>query len=184
MPSNRRAIALKKRASAAMLRFYVSRQTLDEEVGMRGFIALSLSVALIGSSAAFAAEPSAPEQTTPPAQIGTPQPQVQGGISFIVGGVGDNSQDAMRQIERNYNLRLIFVQLPAGEYLADIGITVQNAQGKTLLDTNADGPFFYAKLPPGRYKVSATSNGRTLTHSIDVTAAHPVRQAFYWPKPG
>lgn len=151
---------------------------------MRGFVAVSLALALIGSSAAFAAAQTASGQPTSSAAIGTPQPQAQGGIGFIVGGVGDNSQDAMRRIERDYNLRLTFVQGPSGEYLADIGITVQNAQGKTLLDTNADGPFFYAKLPPGRYKVSATSNGRTLTHGIDVTAGHPVRQAFYWPKPG
>ncbi|MGH7033874.1 MAG: hypothetical protein ACREFL_09110 [Stellaceae bacterium] len=151
---------------------------------MRGFVAVSLALALIGSSAAFAAETSAPEPSMIPTQIGAPKAQTQGGISFVVGGVGDNSQDAMRRMERDYNLRLTFVQLPAGEYLADIGITVQNAKGKTLLDTTADGPFFYAQLPPGRYKVSATSNGRTLTRSIAVTAGNPVRQSFYWPKPG
>jgi hypothetical protein len=182
MPPNRRAAALKKRASAAILPALLT--SMQEEISMRGFVAVSLALALIGSSAAFAAAQTAPEQSTPPVAIGAPQPQTQGGISFIVGGVGDNSQDAMRQVERNYNLRLTFVQLPAGDYLADIGITVQNAQGKTLLDTNADGPFFYAQLPPGRYKVSATSNGRTLTHSIDVTAGQPVRQTFFWPKPG
>jgi hypothetical protein len=151
---------------------------------MRGFVAVSLAMALIGSSTAIAAAQTAPEQSAPPAAIGAPQPQSQGGISFIVGGVGDNSQDAMRQVERDYNLRLTFVQLPAGEYLADIGITLQNAQGKTLLDTTADGPFFYAKLPPGRYKVAATSNGRTLTHTIEVAADKAVRQTFFWPKPG
>ena len=146
---------------------------------MRGLIAVSFAVALIGGGAALAAEPTAPAA---PATIGAPQPQTQGGINFIVGGVGDNSQDAMRQIERSYNLRLTFVQGPSGEYLADIGVTLQNAKGKTLLDTTADGPFFYAQLPPGRYKGSATSNGRTLTRSIEVPADHPVRQAFYWPR--
>lgn len=151
---------------------------------MRSVVAVSLALALIGSGGAVAAAQTAPEQPAPPAPIGAPQPQTQGGISFIVGGVGDNSQDAMRQVERDYNLRLTFVQLPAGDYLADIGVTLQTAQGKTLLDTNADGPFFYAKLSPGRYKVSATSGGRTLTRNIDVTAGHPLRQTFFWPKPG
>lgn len=148
---------------------------------MRDFVALSLSFALIGAGAAYAAEPPQQAPSAAPSAIGAPQPQTQGGISFVVGGVGDNSQDAMRSLAHNYDLRLIFVQKPSGEYLADVGVTVENAHGKTLLDTNADGPLFYAQLPPGRYKVSATSNGRTLTHSIDVTADHPVRQAFYWP---
>jgi len=147
---------------------------------MRSLVALSLSFALIG--AAYAAEPSPQPSPAAPSEIGAPRPQTQSGIAFIAGGVGDNSQDAMRSMAHHYNLRLTFVQKPSGQYLADIGVTLQNAHGKTLVDTNADGPFFYAQLPPGHYKISATSSGQTLTRDIDVPSGHAVNQSFYWPR--
>ncbi len=154
---------------------------------MRRFVPLCLSLVLAGTGAlaARAAEPAAPAPVSPPptAGVDAPNPQTQGGITFIVGGVGDQNRDAMRHMESRYNLRLMFAEKQTGQYLADIGVTLSDAHGKTVLDTTADGPLFFAHVPPGRYKVSVTSSGQTLTRSVDVGAEGAVSQSFYWPRP-
>jgi hypothetical protein len=160
---------------------------MTKEARMKRIAPLCLSLALIGACplAALAAEPAAPAQQMPgtsPDALDAPQPVTKDGVTFVSGGIGDGGRAAMDKIAHDYNLRLMFAQQKTGEYLADIGVTITNAAGKTILATTADGPFFYARVPPGRYKVTATSAGASLTRDIAVSAKGAARQSFYWPK--
>jgi enamine deaminase RidA (YjgF/YER057c/UK114 family) len=89
------------------------------------------------------------------------------GVSFVSGGVGIDSEQQLKAREKDFNLKLLFT-LVEGNYLADIGVRITDAAGKTVIEHVADGPIFLAKLPSGSYTVTATHNGRTQTRKVRV----------------
>ena len=112
------------------------------------------------------------------------EPQRQGEITFVSGGTGDEDRAAMRQAARDYNLRLQFAIQGTGEYLADVGVTLADASGRTVLDTISDGPLFFARVPPGRYKLTVIESGKSQSRNIAVAAEGALAQSFYWPGGG
>jgi hypothetical protein len=124
----------------------------------------------------------------PPAQTQfQPQPpalqaQQQGNIIFVSGGAGTEDRDALRQVESQYNLRLLFAARN-GDYLASIAVTLSDARGNAVLDTIAEGPIFYARVPPGRYRLTVSNQGQSQSRDISVGNG-AVRQDFYWASAG
>jgi hypothetical protein len=197
-PQNRRTGAAEKYACS-----FIYRKRHGEPGTMRSTLAFWLLLAVAAPAAAQGPPPSPPyapppsriEELTPPpapaqaplppppaaALPSGPEPQQQGDIGFVSGGVGDDDRAALRQMAHNYNLRLQFAIQGSGEYLADVNVTLTDEKGRTLLDTISDGPLFFAKVPPGRYKITAAEGGRTLTRAVVVPADGPAAQAFYWP---
>ncbi len=111
--------------------------------------------------------------------VDLPQPQSENGISYISGGVGDQSRQAMEAVAAKYNLRLTFAQTE-GSYLADIPVTIQDSRGHAVLDTVSPGPLFYANLTPGTYTVTASANGKTQTKRVEIQANSPRSVNFAW----
>lgn len=107
------------------------------------------------------------------------QAQQQGNITFVSGGAGDEDRDALKQVESQYNLRLLFAARN-GDFLANVGVTLADAKGHTLLDTIADGPIFYAHVPPGRYRLTVSNEGQSQTRNISIGPSGVVSQDFYW----
>lgn len=95
-------------------------------------------------------------------ESGTPR-----GISYVSGGIGEDSEAQLKAREKEFNLKLIFT-LIEGNYLADVGVRITDAAGKTVVEHVADGPFFLAKVPAGAYTVTATYSGKTQTRKVKV----------------
>jgi len=139
-------------------------------------------------------QPLAPRQATPVApqiqnqvqQQPSPPPaleaQQQGNITFVSGGAGGEDRDALKQVENQYNLRLLFAARN-GDYLANIAVTLSDARGNAVLDTIADGPIFYARVPPGRYRLTVSNQGQSQSRDISIRNG-AVRQDFYWASAG
>jgi hypothetical protein len=89
------------------------------------------------------------------------------GIEYMSGGVGIDAQDRINERARDYNLKLVFT-LNEGNYLADVGVALKDARGRTVLEDTAEGPFFLVKLPAGQYTVTATYEGKTVTRKLQV----------------
>lgn len=117
-----------------------------------------------------------PSQASPPSAL---QAQQQGNITFVSGGAGDEDRTALKQVESQYNVRLLFAARD-GAFLANIGVTLADARGATVLDTISDGPIFYAHVPPGRYRLTVSNQGQTQTRDVTVSAGGVVHQDFYW----
>ena len=130
--------------------------------------AMAFSIGLLLSAAAQA-------QTT------ALEPQRQNGVTWVSGGVGQQELEQIRQMQDLYNLRLLFAMQGTGEFLAGIPVTIADAHGATLVSTNSEGPYLFAKLRPGRYKITAEHEGRVLTKNISVPASGAASQSFYWP---
>lgn len=145
---------------------------------------LALSGALLGWVPAQTPVPTAhTEGTVDAVQDATPQ-AVQshsaGGVTFASGGVGDEGKAAMHAIESGYNLRLLFAVQGSGEFLANVRVRLVDRNGNTLVDTVADGPYFFANLAPGTYEVVVMGQGRVITRSVDISGTGAISRTLYW----
>lgn len=108
------------------------------------------------------------------------QPQTQGGIAFVSGGIGDEERGAINQLKGGYNLHLTFAAQGSGQFLADVKVKLLDEKGKTLLDAISDGPFFLARVSPGRYRVVAEAGGRSTEKTVEVPAKGAASLYFHW----
>lgn len=111
-----------------------------------------------------------------------PATQTQGDISYLSGGIGVTEAHAMEHAAKRYPLELEFVQKakPKDEYLANIKVQVKDAHDKVVLDTTANGPFLLAKMPAGKYAVSADHDGRVQHREIEITPREHRHVVFAW----
>lgn len=118
----------------------------------------------IASTGAFAGEPSMARE---------------GAVSFFCGGVGAGERRAMKALESEANLQLLFVTEKRGGYLADVALAVEDDKGASVLRTVSGGPLCLLRLPAGRYVVRASIGGATRSVPVRVAvAAHRVALAF------
>ena len=99
----------------------------------------------------------------PAARAELPQPQTQGAVSWVSGGIGEGAAAQFKAAQAQYALSIEMsrVAKPKNEYVADADVKVVDAHGAAVLHTKADGPFMLVKLPPGSYRVEATLEGKT-----------------------
>ena len=88
-----------------------------------------------------------------------------GSGQFVCGGVGSDESVAMRAAMKDHPLSLLFAR-SSGAYLADVAVTVKNANGDTALSLVSNGPICLVDLPPGRYTVEAASDGITKSQVV------------------
>jgi hypothetical protein len=132
-----------------------------------GIVIVSLLIAPL----AFAALPSA-----------LPPEQTQGGVTYVSGGIGPKEAQAFEAAARQYPLDLEFAiaHTPPAKFTADVHVIITDAQGKRVLDTQSKGPFLLAKLPAGRYTVTAEQHQQTLTRTVHVATHKPTHVRFLW----
>ena len=111
-----------------------------------------------------------------------PATHKQGEVSFLSGGIGQTEAKAMEHAAKRYPLELEFVlkAKPKAEYLASVKVNIKDAHDKVVLDTTAEGPFLLAKMPAGKYTVSAERDGAVQQRHIQIAAREHRRVVFEW----
>jgi Carboxypeptidase regulatory-like domain len=109
-----------------------------------------------------------------------PPEQTQGAVTFVTGGIGQDESDAMKQAQAKYPLSLLFAERSKAEYLAKVDVTIKDQQGNTQLQATSEGPYLLAKLPDGKYTVTAQYGGKSEVRQVTVVAAKPQRVEFTW----
>lgn len=99
------------------------------------------------------------------------------------GAVGIDERQEFMKTFGNYNLHLAFAE-KSGAYLADVDVTIRDAQGKVLWSGTADGPLFFARVPSGRYSVEAQFAGDTKRRSIQVGDGPGRMHYMHWDPAG
>ena len=103
------------------------------------------------------------------AQTQLPPMHEKGAVQYSCGGIGKDESTAMRAAMKDYPLSLLFAAKD-GDYLADISVDIQSAQGSTQFTAN--GPVCLVKLPAGSYKVTATTkDGQSQSKSVQTGKA-------------
>lgn len=108
-------------------------------------------------------------------------PQVQGEVSYVSGGIGEEERETLRGIAGDFNLKLTLASQQEGSYVGGVKVNVRKIQGPVLLEAVSEGPWFYAKLPPGRYQVSATYQEKSQQKTISIGPRGSSDLRFYWP---
>ena len=108
------------------------------------------------------------------------QPQTQGNVTYVSGGIADDWQQAMESQRGQYNLHLLFAQIGTGAYFANLPVQITDSSGNTVLSAVSQGPFFYARLPAGRYTVTASHLGQPITKTAYVPAGGSVDLDYRW----
>ena len=102
------------------------------------------------------------------------------GIPYVSGGVGLDEREQFDAIGKNYNLKLVFAG-KRGEYTADVRVEILDRIGKKVLDAVADGPWFFSKLPPGKYTVTVTMMGKEKQQRVNIGKNQKqTTLRFYW----
>lgn len=102
--------------------------------------------------------------------------------TFTSGGVGNQSQTSLneKQMDEQYNLK-VTTAYSTGHYLARVDIQVQDQQGNTVINTETQGPLFYAKLQPGTYRVVANYQNDQKQDTVRISTHTNLREiVFHW----
>lgn len=105
-----------------------------------------------------------------------------GAVSYLAGGVGDESRERLLARAGEFNLQLLFAAR-TGNYLADVAVTIRDGKGALVLETRADGPFLLVRLPPGPYEVMAAFDGTSVRQTTKIPASGRREMVFRWNVP-
>lgn len=102
------------------------------------------------------------------------------GVAYVTGGVGQDEAAAFRGLASGYNMRATFTT-GAGEYLSGVAVQVLRSDGSVAFSATSDGPYLYARLPQGRYRVVATLDGVQRSRELYIPARGSTRVSLAWP---
>ena len=100
--------------------------------------------------------------------------------AYVSGGVGEEERQVLLPRKNEFNLQLTFAVRRSGNYLAAVEVRIADSKGAELLRAESDGPFFFARLEPGSYTVSATYAGETQSRRLRIPDKGAVALALYW----
>jgi len=119
----------------------------------------------------------------PPGLAQPPLVQAQGSVRYVSGGVGVGERLALAALHAEFNVHMSFAVKRTGNFIADVAVHIEDAAGKALLDAVSEGPWFYARLAPGRYRLRATYAGSAQTRDFTVRAGRHSEIYLYWDDP-
>lgn len=135
---------------------------------IRSLLALVILAAGVTSAPLLAQTP----ERDPVIMVGT--------VSYVSGGIGDESREHLQSIAASFNLKLVLAAT-SGEFLADIQVQIFGKDGKPLVQAVSEGPIFMAKLPPGSYRVTATAGGVEREQRVVLGNGQRSTLHFRWP---
>ena len=94
--------------------------------------------------------------------------------AYQCSGIGSEEREAAESVP--HSLRLVFAQ-PDGHYLGGVAARV-SAGGAELVNVTCPGPWLLLDLPAGRYQVSASFEGKTVTRDVTLSGGGRQEQVF------
>ena len=108
-----------------------------------------------------------------------PQTKMYAGIPYLSGGVGVDERAALQRQSKEDNVHLIFAAVD-GVYLSDVNVTITDSKGQEVLKAVSEGPWFFTKLPMGKYIVTADMKGRALHRTVQAPKTGQTQVLFSW----
>jgi hypothetical protein len=92
-----------------------------------------------------------------------------GGFKYVTGGVGEEELAQLKGAANDFNAQILLAGAD-GEFVGDALVDITGADGAKILSADNAGPYFYASLPPGSYRLNVTVQGVAKTASFNVPA--------------
>lgn len=122
-------------------------------------------------------------KTAPATASALPPERSFGAVVYRSGGIGEDETRAMTAAMRDYPLALTLVEADAtghGSYLAAVDLVIRDAAGREVLRTVSEGPFFLARLSPGRYTLTGVYRGVSRERTVTVPARGTAQATLAW----
>jgi hypothetical protein len=100
------------------------------------------------------------------------------GVMYASGGVGMDERMDMDALAKDYNVKMVFVEAPK-DYVSGVKVKIEDPSGKVLLETTSSGPWFFAKLPQGEYRIIATFHNHPEVKNLKVAGSAETVE-FFW----
>lgn len=128
------------------------------------------TIAGIGLTLLLAIPAAGHAQAQDTAQAGGPEIQHYENVPYLTGGITLDERQTLQEIaaKENFNLKVI-VASAEGSFLSDVKVRVTDSEDTLRLKARTDGPWLYARLPPGNYRIEGTREGSTRTASVSLT---------------
>jgi hypothetical protein len=115
-----------------------------------------------------------------PAQAGdSPEVRNYNGTAYLSGGAGEDERQALQSAATDYTLKIV-AALNSGDYVADAQVVIWNARGEKVLDTITEGPWLFAKLPPGVYQVQSVYGGTVRKQMVKIGSSGQTVVMMRW----
>jgi hypothetical protein len=103
--------------------------------------------------------------------------------TYLNGGIGQDEEQYMRKVAKDWSLRLTFSEAKDDEFVANVGLLVTDLRGTPYLQLSGAGPMTYARLPAGKYRVTARFKGQSETHEVTLDGKVGRDVNFHWKAP-
>jgi len=154
------------------------------------------ALALLGGGvAAYAQDDHNPATSPPPGAsaksvapgeaVPLPEVQTSGSVSFVTGGIPYEQIPAFTAARSQFPLNIEVYQRDGNKngFTADAEVKLIAAKsGDVVLDTKTEGPFLWAKVPPGTYKLQTTLAGKSKESTVTVGSARTTRAIVVFPQ--
>lgn len=113
-----------------------------------------------------------------------PEVQTSGSVTYVSGGIPYEQLPAFNAARSQFPLNIEVYERDGtrNSFTADAEVRVINAKsGDVVLETKTEGPYLWAKVPPGQYKVETTLNGKVKEARVSVNGSKPARTIIVFP---
>lgn len=111
-----------------------------------------------------------------------PEIQSRSNLSCMMGGVGKDESQSMREEARKWPLAVEFSERlgKSDAWISGARLTITNENGKIIFDEPCNGPMFLARLAPGKYLLTASYQGVSKKKTIEVREGKFLKESFNW----
>lgn len=88
-----------------------------------------------------------------------------GPVSYVCGGIAEDERKALADLEKNFNMGILFTQGSNGEFLSDVAVRLLRDE-QEIATFRAAGPRCLIRAPEGSYNIEASYKGQTKTIKI------------------
>lgn len=139
-----------------------------------------VTILVLGSSLSAVTPESAVAQSRQPTPPGILMAISDGGVRYLMGGVGSDERKSVENLAADYNVKFIFAER-SGAYIADVSVAIDDLHGKNLAQVVTNGPWLYLMLSPGSYRVKATYAAKVMEiQELKVPQGKPVVRMLHW----
>lgn len=90
-------------------------------------------------------------------------------VPVVMGGIGDQDEEAMKKAQGHYSLKLLFTSVK-GMYLSNANVLLEDKRGNVYVNDEVDGPVLLADLEPGTYRLTAQYDGKVQVKRITINS--------------
>lgn len=164
---------------------------MNDSITQRSLLAAALAAAALCAGPTWAQDdPASPppgasaRSVLPGEAVPLPEVQTSGNVSYVSGGIPYEQIPAFTQARSQFPLNIEVYERDGNRnaFTADAEVRLVDAKsGDVVLETRTEGPYLWAKVPPGQYKVQTTLNGKMKESRVSVSGSRPARAIVVFP---